>query len=41
VDKEVIDWLGKYPQATPEQFMSFLRELYERPDMLDRFPRGF
>ncbi|WP_225410854.1 hypothetical protein [Stigmatella hybrida] len=41
VDKEVIDWLDKYPQATPEQFMRFLREIYKRPDMLKRFPRGF
>jgi hypothetical protein len=41
VDEEVIAWLDKYPQATPEQFMRFLRELYKRPDMLKRFPRGF
>jgi elongation factor P hydroxylase len=41
VDEEVIDWLNKYPEATPKQFLRFLRELYKRPDMLERFPNGF
>jgi hypothetical protein len=41
VDEEVIAWLTKYSQATPEQFLSFLREIYKRPDMLERFPNGF
>lgn len=41
VDKEVIEWLIKYPKATPEQFLKFLREIYSRSKMLERFPNGF
>jgi hypothetical protein len=41
VDKEVIAWLKNRPKATPEQFEAYLREIYRRPDMLERFPRGF
>jgi hypothetical protein len=41
VDKEVIEWLNDYPQATLKQFMKFLREIYNRPRMRERFPNGF
>jgi hypothetical protein len=41
VDKEVIEWLITQRNATPEQFMKFLREIYNRKDMLERFPNGF
>lgn len=41
VDLEVINWLVKERRATPEQFMKFLRELYNRKDMRERFPNGF
>jgi len=41
VDKEVIAWLASRPKATPEQFMKFLREVYSRPAMRERFPHGF
>ncbi|HYH95197.1 Wall-associated protein precursor [Hyalangium sp.] len=41
VDKEIIEWLVKERRATPEQFMKFLRELYQRKEMLERFPNGF
>ncbi|ATB28009.1 Wall-associated protein precursor [Melittangium boletus] len=41
VDKEVISWLRRYRQATPKQFEAFLREIYSRPSMRVRFPRGF
>lgn len=41
VDKEVVDWLQKYPRATPEEFMAKLREIYSRPEMQARFPNGF
>ncbi len=41
VDQEVIQWLGRYPNATKQQFESFLREIYRRPEMLKRFPNGF
>jgi hypothetical protein len=41
VDAEVIDWLEKYPNASPKQFMEMLREIYRRPELLRRFPNGF
>lgn len=41
VDDEVVAWLKKYRQATPEQFEAFLREIYNRPSMRARFPNGF
>jgi hypothetical protein len=41
VDMEVIMWLRRFPKATPEQFMKKLREIYNRKDMLKRFPHGF
>jgi hypothetical protein len=41
VDQEVIAWLNKHPEATPEQFLKFLREIYSRPKMVERFPNGF
>jgi hypothetical protein len=41
VDEEVIDWLQRRDNASPEQFERFLRELYSRPAMRARFPHGF
>jgi hypothetical protein len=41
VDLEVMMWLREHEKATPEQFMSKLREIYSREDMLERFPNGF
>jgi hypothetical protein len=41
VDKEVIDWLETYGKATPKDFEAFLRQIYNRPELLKRFPRGF
>ena len=41
VDEEVIDWLNKTADATPQQFMDKLREIYSRPEMRARFPHGF
>jgi hypothetical protein len=41
VDEEAIDWLSQYPRATPQQFMSKLREIYNRKEMRERFPNGF
>jgi hypothetical protein len=41
LDLEVIRWLRRYEKATPEQFMKMLREIYNRKDMLKRFPNGF
>ncbi len=41
VDREVIAWLRRETDATPKEFMAFLRELYGRPAMRARFPNGF
>ncbi|QSQ21711.1 hypothetical protein JY651_42240 [Pyxidicoccus parkwayensis] len=41
VDKEVVAWLKRFDRATPEEFESFLREIYSRPAMRARFPHGF
>ncbi len=41
VDAEVIEWLKAHEKATPEQFMKMLREIYNRKEMLERFPNGF
>jgi hypothetical protein len=40
VDKEVINWLDRYTNATPEEFEALLRQIYNRPDMRARFPDG-
>lgn len=40
VDEEVIAWLERMRRATPEQFERFLREIYSRPAMRERFPHG-
>jgi hypothetical protein len=41
VDDEVVEWLDDHPKATLKQFMRFLREIYDRPKMRERFPHGF
>jgi hypothetical protein len=41
IDQEVIAWLDRVRNATPQQFEKFLREIYSRPAMRERFPHGF
>jgi len=41
LDREGVEWLGRNPNATPAQFESYLRALYQRPDLVQRFPLGF
>jgi hypothetical protein len=41
VDKEVADWLDNNPGATEDDFLHYLRDLYSRPDVINRFPEGF
>ncbi|HEX5752911.1 MAG TPA: Wall-associated protein precursor [Archangium sp.] len=41
VDEEVVEWLKQFKYATAEQFEAYLRSIYNRPDMLKRFPLGF
>ncbi len=40
VDEEVVAWIRREREATVEQFEAFLREIYSRPAMRARFPRG-
>jgi hypothetical protein len=41
VDEEVIRWLRRYQEATREEFEAFLRKIYSRQEMRERFPNGF
>jgi hypothetical protein len=41
VDQEVINWLRTYKKATRDEFEAFLRTLYNRSGLRERFPRGF
>jgi len=41
VDLEVIRWLRQEGRATPEEFMAKLHAIYNRKEMLQRFPNGF
>jgi len=38
VDNDAIKWLKDNPNATREQFINFLREIYSRPEMRTAFP---
>ncbi len=41
VDREVIAWLQRQRNATPKEFEAFLRDLYNRSALRERFPHGF
>ncbi|MFY0525961.1 Wall-associated protein precursor [Archangium gephyra] len=41
LDAEVVQWLRRNREATAKQFEAYLRLIYNRPDMLARFPHGF
>lgn len=41
LDAEVVQWLKDNREATVKQFEAYLRLIYNRPDMLARFPHGF
>ncbi|MBL9006900.1 MAG: hypothetical protein JNJ46_21775, partial [Myxococcales bacterium] len=41
LDQEVMNWIEQNRLATPGEFEAHLRSLYERPELLQRFPRGF
>lgn len=41
VDAELIEWLRREREATPEQFERYLRSIYNRPEMQARFPNAF
>jgi hypothetical protein len=41
-DDEVVEWLTNpaHQNATREEFLRFLREIYARPEMRQRFPNA-
>jgi RHS repeat-associated protein len=41
LDEEVSDWVRSTPEATTQQFESYLIDRYSQPDLSDRFPNGF
>src|SRR5512140_105502 len=41
IDREIADWLKDHGEATAEQFEAYLREVYGRQDLQERFPNGF
>jgi hypothetical protein len=41
LDAEVAGWIRSNPNATQLQFESYMHGLYQRPDLLSRFPGGW
>jgi hypothetical protein len=41
VDREVAKWVEDTAEATAQQFEAYLRQVYSRPELLERFPNGF
>jgi len=41
IDAEIAAWLKKFDRATAQQFETFLRDVYARPEIQARFPNGF
>jgi RHS repeat-associated protein len=40
LEVEVASWVRGNPNTTPAQFESYLRSVYQRPDVVARFPNG-
>jgi hypothetical protein len=40
LDAEISGWIRDNPRATTQQFESYLRDVYRRPDVATRFPDG-
>jgi RHS repeat-associated protein len=40
LDEEVVQWIRTNPNATPSEFEAYLKALYTRPDLAERFPHG-
>lgn len=41
LDNEVVEWIQNNPSKDADDFLAYLRELYKRPDVAQRFPNGF
>ncbi len=40
LDDEIVKWIEERRLATPQQFEKFLRDRYQKPDLLRRFPES-
>lgn len=40
-DEEVADYIDAHPELTQQQFEAYMKQRYEAPDMLARFPLGW
>ncbi len=40
LDDEVVGWVRRHTNVTPGQFEDYLRALYNRPQLVERFPLG-
>ena len=40
LDAEIAGWIRGNPNATQAQFENYLRGVYQRPDVVARFPNG-
>jgi hypothetical protein len=40
LDKEIVEWLRKNKTKDVDEFMEFLRERYNQPDLIERFGRN-
>jgi len=40
LDADVVKWIERNTEATPQQFENFLKQLYNTPDLITRFPNG-
>jgi poly(3-hydroxyalkanoate) synthetase len=40
LDTEIENWIEDHPDATQQEFEKFLKELYDREDLKNRFPNG-
>ncbi|WAM25241.1 MULTISPECIES: hypothetical protein [Myxococcus] len=41
MDDEVVEWLKRNPKATPTKFEAYLRAVYSRKGLKEKFPEGF
>jgi hypothetical protein len=41
LDDEVVNWIRGNRDTNGDDFLAFLKNLYERPDIKARFPNGF
>ncbi len=40
-DDEIVEWLATNKEATPAQFLAFMKDLYKQTDMQNRFPDAY